>query len=109
MRFENAKEYWKLLKNAGSQQKASGVSTNNFYDYFKAINNPDAHFFQPDDDILYFNERIVKGEFQVMLQELDVVISTGEINKAVKNLKKSKSSGPDLTIHEFSHPGEPHV
>ena len=54
-----------------------------FYDYFKAINNPDGHF-QPDDDISYFNERIVKDEFQVMYQELDVEISMGEINKAVK-------------------------
>ena len=47
MRFKNAKEYWKLLKNAGGQRKASGVSANNFYDYFKAINNPDDRFFQP--------------------------------------------------------------
>ena len=88
MRFKNAKEYWKLLKNAWGQRKASGVSANNFYDYFKAINNPDDRFFQPDDDIIYFNERIVKDEFQVMFQELDVEISMGEINKAVKNLEK---------------------
>ena len=101
MRFKNAKEYWKLLKNAGGQRKASGVSANNFYDYFKAINNPDDRFFQPDDAIFYFNERIVKDEFQVMFQELDVEFSMGEINKAVKNLKNSKSAGPDLIINEF--------
>ena len=101
MRFKNAKEYWKLLKNAGGQRKASGVTANNFYDYFKAINNPDDRFFQPDDDIIYFNERIVKDEFQVMFQELDVEISMGEINKAVRNLKNSKSAGPDLIINEF--------
>ena len=59
MRFKNAKEYWKLLKNAGGQRKASGVSANTFYDYFKAIDNPDDRvFFQPDDDIIYFNERL---------------------------------------------------
>ena len=33
-----------------------------------------------------------------MFQELDVEISMGEINKAVKN---SKSAGPDLIINEF--------
>ena len=90
LKFKSAKEYWKLLKNAGGQRKASGVSANNFYDYFKAINNPDDRFFQPDDDIIYFNERIVKDEFQVMFQELDVEISMDEINKAAKNLKKFK-------------------
>ena len=36
-----------------------------------------------------------------MFQELDVEISMGEINKAVKNLKNSKSAGPDLIINEF--------
>ena len=77
MKFKNAKKYWKLLKNAVGQRKASGVSANNFYDYFTAINNPDDRFFQPDDDIIYLNERIVKDEFQVMFQELDVDISIG--------------------------------
>ena len=40
-----------------------------------------------------------------MFQELDVKISMGEINKAVKNLKKSKSAGPDLIINEFLNYG----
>ena len=34
--------------------------------------------------------RIVKDEFQVMFQELDVEISIGKINKAVKKSKKVK-------------------
>ena len=46
--------------------------------------------FQPDDDIIYFNERIVQDEFQVLFQELDVEMSMSEINKAIKNLKKIK-------------------
>ena len=75
---------WNQHTNAGAQRKASWVTANNFYDYFKVINNPDDRFFQPDDDIIFFNERNVKDEFQVMFQELDVEISMGEINKAVK-------------------------
>ena len=66
------------IKNAGSQRKEFGLSANNLYDYFKAINNPNDRLFQPDDDIIYLNERIVKDEFQVMFHELDVEISMGE-------------------------------
>ena len=36
-----------------------------------------------------------------MFQELDIEISIREINKAIKNLKYSKSAGPDLIINEF--------
>ena len=36
-----------------------------------------------------------------MFQDLDVEISMGGINKAVKNLKNSKSAGPGLIINEF--------
>lgn len=98
---KNAKEYWKMLKNMGSSKRAVGLSANKFYDYFKAVNNPEDRFFQPDDDVLHFNERVVHGEFQVMFQELDVEITVYEINKAVKNLKQSKSGGPDQLLNEF--------
>ena len=51
--------------------------------------------------IIYFISVLYLLCFQVMFQELDVGISMGEINKAVKNLKNSKSAGPDLIINEF--------
>ena len=59
-RYKNAKEYWKLLKESVTRQTSKHPSANDFDKYFKAINNPDSHFFQPDDDILYFNERFFK-------------------------------------------------
>ena len=66
------------------------------------INNPDRRFFQPDDDILYFNQRYLNGELGVMFEELNVQITMQEIRKAVKLLKKhGKSSGPDLILNEF--------
>ena len=74
------------VKNAGGQRKESGLSANNLYDYFKAINNLNYRLFQPGDDIiLLVNERIVKYKFQVMFQELDVEISMGEIEKGSKS------------------------
>jgi len=36
----------------------------------KTINNPSDPFFNPDEDILYFNERFAKNDFQVMFAEL---------------------------------------
>ena len=75
--------------------------TNTFVDYFKAINNPDSKFFQADEDVLIYNERYVKGELEVMFQELDTEISLNEIRKGVQSLKCGKSCEPDLFLNEF--------
>ena len=56
-KLKNAKDYWKLLKSSVAQPKSKNISIVDFEDYFKAINNPEDPFFQPDEDILYFNER----------------------------------------------------
>ena len=40
-KFKNAKQYWKLLKDKVSLNKPKNVSTEEFANYFKAINNPD--------------------------------------------------------------------
>ncbi|MCG8044774.1 MAG: reverse transcriptase domain-containing protein, partial [Candidatus Thiodiazotropha endolucinida] len=100
-RFENAKDYWKLLKNLCTNNSPKKLTSQHFAEYFKAINNPDSRFFQADDDILFYNERYVKGELQIMFQELDTEISVSEIIKGVKSLKNGKSSGPDLFLNEF--------
>ena len=44
-KLNNAKEYWKLLKESVSQSKPKNLTADHFYDYFKAINNPSDHFF----------------------------------------------------------------
>ena len=59
--FQNAKEYWKMLKRLSCPKKASNLNASHVTDYFKAINYPDSVFFQPDDDIHDFNERYMKG------------------------------------------------
>ena len=100
-RYKNAKEYWKLLKESVTRQTSKHPSANDFDEYFKAINNPDSHFFQPDDDILYFNERFLNSEIQIMFDELNCTITVQEINKAIKNLKNGRSGGPDRFLNEF--------
>ena len=58
------------------------------------------YFFQPDDDIVYFNDRYVNGELSVMFAELNVKISKENIVKACKSLNNGKSSGPDNILNE---------
>ena len=97
----NIKEYWRLLKKAANIQTGSSVSASRFTEYFRAINNPDDHLYQADEDVIFFNERYLNGEYQVMFNELNVEISYDEIKKAVKQLRYGASAGPDLYINEF--------
>ena len=70
-------------------------------EYFQAVNNPDDHFYQADEDILQFNERYVNDEMDIMFLELDLPISLEEIQNGIKQLKLGKSGGPDRFINEF--------
>ena len=58
-------------------------------------------FFQPDEDILYFNERYLGGELNIMFEELNNIITTHEIKKCCKKLNNGKSGGPDNFLNEF--------
>ena len=100
-RLQNAREYWKLLKNLNPSTKTHSLSANNFAQYFKAINDPNEVFFQPDEDVIFFNERYINGELQVMFDELNVSLTEEEIMKAIKQLKLGKSCGPDYMLNEF--------
>ena len=57
-KYKNAKEYLKLLKDAANinTNTSKNISANRFAEYLKAINNPDDAFFQPDEDVIYFQE-----------------------------------------------------
>ena len=92
-RFQNAKEYWKMLKSLKESHSEKNLSADIFAEYFKAINDPADVFFQADEDAVLFNERYVKGEFQVMFDELNIVISEVEIHNAINQLNPA-----DLTM-----------
>ena len=107
-KYKNAKEYWKLLKDAVNTHTRTpkGLSTNTFAEYFKSINNPDSVFFQPDEDILYFQQRFLDSEIQVMFSVLDVEVIRKEIIKSIRQLKNGKSGGPDKLLNEFFTHGQ---
>ena len=84
-----------------SKTEPKKLSATDFDDYIRAINNPDDHFFQPDDDIIDFNERFLNSEIQVMFDELNTVITEEEIRKAIFQSKHGRSGGPDKLLNEF--------
>ena len=45
---------------------------NQFSEYFQSINDPKDIFYQAYEDILFFNERYLRGEIQTMFEELNV-------------------------------------
>ena len=102
---KNAKEYWKLLKQAANINSQSNITSEQFAEYFKAVNDPSDSFYQADDDVIFFNERYVRGEFQIMFDELNLAISGDEIKMAIKQLRNGASAGPDLFLIEFFKKG----
>ncbi|MES9880123.1 MAG: reverse transcriptase family protein, partial [Sedimenticola sp.] len=100
-RLKNAKQYWQLLKETAGMPKSNTISANSFVEYFKAINNPTDHFFQPDEDIIHFNERYFESEIKIMFSELDAEISNEEILRSISQLSNGRSGGPDRFLNEF--------
>jgi hypothetical protein len=100
-KHNNARKYWQMLSQASNVRTPEKIPADTFAQYFKAINSPDDRFFQADEDILYFTERFLNGEMQVMFEELDSVIGESEILKGIKQLKNNSSGGPDLYLNEF--------
>lgn len=67
---KDAKMYWNMLKEL-AYVKPANIPLSLFEEYFKSVNNPSDPFYMPDGDILYFNERYVKNEFNIMFNELN--------------------------------------
>ena len=87
-----------MLKGLTGNSTVKSLSADMFADYFKAINDPNDVFFQPDEDALISNKRYVNGEFQVMFDELNENLSESEIRKTINQLKLGKSCGPDKLV-----------
>ena len=77
------------------------LSLDTFACYFQAVDYPESVFYTPDEDVLYFTERYVKGEIQVIFSELDEPILLSEISMAINQLSNWKFAGPDRLINDF--------
>jgi len=49
-----------------SKKSKCNLTTRDFQTYFKSVNYPESICYQPDDDVLYFNDRYLNGELDVM-------------------------------------------
>ena len=94
---KNAKEYWKLLKQAANLKNKNSISVDQFSEYFQSINDPNEQM----RTFYFFNERYLRGEIQIMFDEQNVTISLEEIRKGIKQLRNGASAGPDLMLNEF--------
>ena len=99
-RYKDARLYWNLLKESAGI-KSTSVPLSSFEQYFRAVNNPENRFYNPDEDVIYFNERYERNEFSVMFEELNLSFSHQEILKAIAQLRTNKSAGPDKLLNEF--------
>jgi hypothetical protein len=101
MKYTNAKKYWSMLKEVSHVSYPKNITADMFSKYFKAINNPDDPFYQADEDIIYFNDRFMRQELDVMFEELETPMNFDEILKAIKQLRSGASGGSDLIINEI--------
>ena len=76
------------------------LTSKKFLEYFKSVNTPDDPFYQADEDVLEFNERVLGNESKTMFDELDQSITDAEIRIDTMELKW-KSGGLDKIINEF--------
>jgi len=65
-RLSNAKEYWKMLKCSTNITSKCSISSSDFFKYFKAINDPESVFYQPDEDVVFLKDRYFNSELDVM-------------------------------------------
>ena len=49
--------------------KSTLVPLSSFEQYFRVVNNPEDRFYNPDEDVIYFNKHYERNEFSVMFEE----------------------------------------
>ena len=101
----NPKEFWKMLGSFTAHKK-SNITSDEFANYFKKINNPIDQFFTADVNIADFISKHDNYELQDLFAQLDVEISVSEIRESMRELAMGKSAGPDDILNEFIVKGE---
>lgn len=69
------------------------VNVSQFRHYLPPVNNPESVFYQADEDVQYFNEIYLNGEFQVMFSEIETIISYYEVHKGCSQINSGEGGG----------------
>ena len=56
----------RLLKCSTNITSKCSISSSDFFKYFKAINDPESVFYQPDEDVVFLKDRYFNSELDVM-------------------------------------------
>ena len=96
-KYKDARLYWNLLKETAGI-KSTSVPLSSFEQYFRAVNSPADRFYNPDEDVIYFNEHHENNEFSVMFAELNLPFTLQEMLKAISQLRTYKSMNFQLCL-----------
>lgn len=100
-RSENPKESWRLLKETTDNRSENSITLEEFENYFRGLSNPGDPFYVADEDVRQSYEQYEFGRFQILFEELNIPIQMEEYSKALKQLRNSKSPGPDFFLNDF--------
>ena len=109
-RFENGlrntsktdpKKFWGILNRIDRSSEKEKISIDNFYEYFKDLNNYNDINDESEFDITYDNDFINSSIAGNADDILNSAITEDEIRIAIKDLKNNKASGIGEIINEY--------
>ena len=97
-KHENPKLYWRTINNSTQRKNNQTEATlNDFYNFFQKINSENIEDQNtPEQQINPENESTQQNDNY----EINVLITSEEITKAIKQLKNNKSPGADNIVNE---------
>ncbi|XP_053390478.1 uncharacterized protein LOC128553365 [Mercenaria mercenaria] len=100
MRRLRPRDFWRMFKTRPTCFNDS-VSSEDLFEHFKSLSKQNIEDNDDFSDYLKIFDGISTGNNSCTFEELDVPITYEEVNKACKNLKRSKSPGLDNIINEY--------
>ena len=90
-----------MLSRSTQNSKCSKILNSEYRDHFMRLGDPGDEFFTADLNITNRINDILNEDIACAFEELNVALTSGELNEAIKQLKSGKSSGEDLLLNEF--------
>ena len=100
-KVDDARLYWQLLDKLDSNTNTgeSNLTADEFYGYFKSLNNPEDVSTQGDDDIYEYLHENLNND--TMFEKLNNTLDVDEVKNAIREIKTGKAAGHDLNINEL--------
>ena len=99
MRKKHPREFWKMFKNKKSTPSETGISIEQFYQYFESLSTEENAFQNPE--VNEFLQNFETSRSESTFHELDDPITQEEIKRAATQLKSNKSCSLDNIMNEY--------